>query len=92
MKGLLFKESNIWKIEYEQFNNKKLIKKEIELHPDDADAIYDDGEYANNFEFKEVFFEMVIISDKIHSTKVVAKLVEKEIPKIKIDKNSEDSE
>jgi hypothetical protein len=92
MKGLLFKQYNIWKIEYEQTNGKKVVKKEIELHPADIYQIDDDGEYANNFEFREVFFEMTIISDKINSTKVVAKLIEKEIPNIKIDKNNDDNE
>jgi hypothetical protein len=92
MKGLLFKQYNIWKIEYQEINGKKSIKKEIELHPDDVDKIDDDGEYANNFEFREVFFDMVIISDKLNKTKIVAKLIEKEIPKIKIDINNEDDE
>jgi hypothetical protein len=91
MKGILFKQYNVWKVEYEQIKGSKTIKKEIELHPDDVETIADDNEYANNFEFREVFFDIVLLPSKNIRSKIVAKLTQKEKPTIKIElKQNED--
>lgn len=90
MKGVLFKQYNVWKIEYEQIKGSKTIKKEIELHPDDVETIADDNEYANNFDFKDVFFDIVIISNEYMQSKLVAKLTEKQTPKIDITMENDD--
>jgi hypothetical protein len=92
MRGILFKQYNIWKVEYDEVKNNKTIKKEIELHPDDIVNIDDDGEYANNFDFREVFFDIVFIPSKINKCKIVAKLIQKEIPTIKIELNQLDED
>lgn len=93
MKGILFKQYNVWKVEYDEVKNNKILKKEIELHPFDVEKIDDDdGEYMNNYEFKEIFFDIVLFPDKYKLVKPVAKVIDDETPKPIVNKILKDDE
>ena len=90
MKGQLYKEANIWMIEYEDISFRKKIIKQIELHPDDAANVVDDGKYINDYELRPVNFEIVLISDENNKAKLVAKLTTNDFPKIEIKKDDDE--
>lgn len=92
MKGILYKQYNLWLVEYSETKGSKILKKSIELHPDDVDTIDDSGEYANDFNYKNINFDIVIISDEFKKSKVVAKIIQPELPVILVTKENEDDE
>jgi hypothetical protein len=83
MKGILYKQG-IWLVEYEDSRYRRKIKKTIPVHEDDLPNIKDDKEYAIDYDFKDVEFDIVIVNNKL-----VAKLIEKQLPHIKIETDDE---
>jgi len=84
MKGILYKQYGVWLVEYEDLNNRRKIKKSIPIHDDDLPNIKDDKEYAIDYDFKDIEFDIVILNNKI-----VAKIIKKELPHIKIETDDE---
>jgi hypothetical protein len=84
-KGKLYKQYNVWYIEYEQTIKNKVSKKQIEIHPEDVSDIDDGGHYMNNFDFKDIYFDIVLITNENSKSKTVAKVVKKDLPHLKID-------
>jgi hypothetical protein len=91
MTGILYKEFNVWLVEYETKNkNGKQVKTSIPLHTDDIAGIDDDGEYANNYNLREVTFEIILSTGDLTKARPVAKLVKPELPKIEVKRADED--
>lgn len=84
MKGILYKQYGIWLVEYEDLSYRRKIKKSIPVHEDDLPTIKDDKEYAIDYDFKDVEFDIVIVNNKL-----VAKMIEKQLPHIKIETDDE---
>ena len=84
MKGILYKQYGIWLVEYEDLSYRRKIKKSIPVHEDDLPTIKDDKEYAIDYDFKNVEFDIIIVNNKL-----VAKLIEKQLPHIKIETDDE---
>jgi hypothetical protein len=84
MKGILYKQYGVWLVEYEDISYRRKIKKSIPVHDDDLADIKDDKEYAIDYDFKDVEFDIVILHNK-----VVAKFIKKELPYIKIETDDE---
>jgi hypothetical protein len=84
MKGILYKQYGVWLVEYEDLSYRRKIKKNIPVHEDDLPNIKDDKEYAIDYDFKNVEFDILIVNNKL-----VAKLVEKHLPHIKIETENE---
>jgi hypothetical protein len=84
MKGILYKQYGVWLVEYEDISYRRKIKKSIPVHEDDLPTIKDDKEYAIDYDFKDVEFDIVIVNNKL-----VAKMIEKQLPHIKIETDDE---